>query len=96
MLTLRLITEDTERVVRGLEKKHFNGAREAINEVLAVDRQRREAQQQLDKNLNEQKQQSGQIGRLMKEGRRDEAEQAKQAVSALKESSKQLLSLIHI
>ena len=90
MLTLRLITEDTERVVRGLEKKHFNGAREAINEVLAVDRQRREAQQQLDKNLNEQKQQSGQIGRLMKEGRRDEAEQAKQAVSALKESSKQL------
>ena len=90
MLTLRLITEDTERVVRGLEKKHFNGAREAINEVLAVDRQRREAQQQLDKNLNEQKQQSGQIGQLMKEGRRDEAEQAKQAVSALKESSKQL------
>ena len=90
MLTLRLITEDTERVVRGLEKKHFNGAREAINEVLAVDRQRREAQQQLDKNLNEQKQQSGQIGRLMKEGRRDEAEQIKQQVSALKETSKQL------
>ena len=63
----------------GLEKKQFKGAREAINEVLAVDRQRRDAQQQLDKNLNEQKQQSGQIGRLMKEGRRDEAEQAKQA-----------------
>ena len=90
MLTLKLITEDTERVVLGLEKKHFKGAREAINEVLAVDRQRRDAQQQLDKNLNEQKQQSGQIGRLMKEGRRDEAEQAKQAVSALKESSRQL------
>ena len=83
MLTLKLITDDTERVVRGLEKKHFKGAREAIDEVLAVDRQRREAQQQLDKNLNEQKQQSGQIGRLMKEGKRDEAEQAKQAVSAL-------------
>ena len=90
MLTLKLITEETERVVRGLEKKHFKGAREAIDEVLAVDRQRREAQQQLDKNLNEQKQQSGQIGRLMKEGKKEEAEQAKQAVSALKESSKQL------
>ena len=90
MLTLRLITEETERVIRGLEKKHFKGAREAIAEVLAVDQRRREAQQQLDRNLNEQKQQSGMIGRLMKEGRRDEAEKAKQAVSTLKESSKQL------
>ena len=89
MLTLKLITDDTERVIRGLEKKHFKGAREAIDEVLAVDRQRRDAQQQLDKNLNEQKKQSGQIGRLMKEGKKDEAEQAKQAVSALKESSRQ-------
>jgi seryl-tRNA synthetase len=90
MLTLKLITEETERVVRGLEKKHFKGAREAIDQVLALDRRRREAQQHLDKNLNEQKQQSGMIGRLMKEGKREEAEQAKQAVSALKESSKQL------
>ena len=90
MLTLKLITEQTERVISGLEKKHFQGAREAINEVLAIDRRRREAQQQLDKNLNEQKQQSGQIGRLMKEGKREEAEQAKQTVSSLKESSKQL------
>ena len=90
MLTLKLITEDTERVVRGLEKKHFKGAREAIEQVLAADKQRREAQQQLDRNLNEQKQQSGMIGRLMKEGKREEAEQAKQAVSRLKESSRQL------
>ena len=90
MLTLKLINEDTERVIRGLEKKHFKGAREAIEEVLAVDRKRRDAQQQLDRNLNEQKQQSGMIGRLMKEGKREDAEQAKQAVSSLKEASKQL------
>ncbi len=56
MLTLKLITEQTERVISGLEKKHFEGAREAINRVLDIDRQRRDAQQQLDKNLNEQKQ----------------------------------------
>ena len=30
MLTLKLISEETERVVRGLEKNHFKGAREAI------------------------------------------------------------------
>ena len=90
MLTLKLITEENDRVIRGLEKKRFKGAKEAIDQVLALDKQRREAQQQLDKNLNEQKQQSGQIGRLMKEGKREEAEQIKAGVAALKEASKQL------
>jgi len=90
MLTLKLINEETERVVRGLEKKHFPNAQAAIDQVLAVDKKRREAQQELDKSLNEQKQLSGQIGRLMKEGKRDEAEQVKAQVAALKEKSKQM------
>ena len=90
MLTLKLISEQTERVVRGLEKKHFPNAQQAIDEVLAVDKKRREAQQELDKSLNEQKQLSGQIGRLMKEGKKNEAEQVKAQVAELKEKSKQL------
>ena len=90
MLTLKLINEETERVIAGLEKKRFKGAREAIEQVLAVDKKRREAQQELDKSLNSQKQLSGQIGKCMKEGKKDEAEQIKQQVSALKETSKQL------
>ena len=89
MLTLKLINEETDRVIRGLEKKHFPNAKEAIDEVLAVDKKRREAQQELDKCLNEQKQLSGQIGRLMKEGKKDEAEQVKAQVADLKEKSKQ-------
>lgn len=83
MLTLKLINEETERVIAGLEKKRFKGAREAIEQVLAVDKKRREAQQELDKSLNSQKQLSGQIGKCMKEGKKDEAEQIKQQVSAL-------------
>ena len=90
MLTLKLINEETDRVIRGLEKKHFPNAKEAIDEVLAVDKKRREAQQELDKCLNEQKQLSGQIGRLMKEGKKDEAEQVKSQVADLKEKSKQM------
>ena len=90
MLTLKLINEETERVIRGLEKKHFAGAKEAIDNVLAVDKRRREAQQELDKCLNEQKQLSGQIGRLMKEGKKDEAEQVKAQVAQLKEKSKEM------
>ena len=55
MLTLKLITEERERVIKGLEKKHFANAEEAINEVMAVDKKRRETQQELDANLSEQK-----------------------------------------
>ena len=90
MLTLKLITEQTERVIAGLEKKHFTGAREAINEVLAVDRRRREAQQELDRNLAEAKKMAAQIGALMKEGKRDEANAVKEQVSQMKETNKQL------
>ena len=67
MLTLKLITEETERVIRGLEKKHFKDAKVAIDNVLAVDKQRREAQKQLDKTKQEAKQMAAQIGSLMKE-----------------------------
>ena len=56
MLTLKLISEETERVVRGLEKKHFKGAREAIEKVLEYDKLRRETQQKLDNNKQQQTQ----------------------------------------
>ena len=62
MLTLKLITEETERVIRGLEKKHFDGAKEAIDNVLVLDKERRQTQQQLDKNLQEGKKMAAQIG----------------------------------
>jgi seryl-tRNA synthetase len=73
-----------------LEKKHFKGAKEAIDNVLAVDKKRREAQQELDRCLQEQKQLSGQIGKLMKEGKKAEAEDIKANVAKLKEDSRRL------
>lgn len=90
MLTLKLISEETERVIKGLEKKHFNGAKEAIDNVLALDRTRRETQQKLDKNLQEGKILSAQIGSLMKEKKTDEANAIKENVSQLKETAKEL------
>ena len=76
MLTLKLITDETERVLRGLEKKHFNGAKEAIDNVLAIDKRRRETQQLSDKTKQEAKQLAAQIGMLMKQGKKEEAEEA--------------------
>ena len=90
MLTLKLISEETERVIKGLQKKHFDNAEEAINQVLAIDKKRREAQQQLDANLNTAKKMAAQIGGLMKEGKKDEANAVKEQVSHLKETNKQL------
>ena len=93
MLTLKLITEETERVVRGLEKKHFPNAREAVEKVLEYDKIRREAQQKLDANKQQQNQLSKQIGELMKQGRKDEAGRIKARVADLKADDKALQEL---
>ena len=90
MLTLKLISEETERVIKGLEKKHFSGAKQAIYDVLALDKMRRETQQKLDAHLQEGKMKAAQIGSLMKEGKKDEANAIKESVAALKEESKLL------
>ena len=90
MLTLKLISEETERVVKGLEKKHFPDARATIDKVLELDKSRREYQQKLDANKQKQNQLSKQIGALMKEGKRSEAEDVKNSVGTLKQVDKEL------
>ena len=88
MLTLKLISEETERVIKGLEKKHFEGAREAVEKVLEYDKLRRESQQKLDANKQQQNLLSKQIGALMKEGKKEEACSIKEKVAELKSSDK--------
>lgn len=94
MLTLKLISEETERVIKGLEKKHFEGAREAVEKVLEYDKIRREAQQKLDSNKQQQNQLAKQIGRLMKEGKKEEAENIKTTVADLKAADKALQEIM--
>ena len=90
MLTLKLISEETERVIKGLEKKHFKEAKDAVEKVLETDKRRREAQQKLDKNKQEANSMSRQIGMLMKDGKTQEAEEVKAKVAVYKENDKQL------
>ncbi len=90
MLTLKLITEETGRVVAGLEKKHFPNAKETIAQAIALDSKRRAAQNLLDKSLSEVNTLSKSIGTLMKEGKKDEAEEIKRRVAGIKESGKAL------
>lgn len=90
MLTLKLISEETERVIKGLEKKHFNNAKKTIETVLEYDKLRREYQQKLDNNKQQQNLLSKQIGGLMKEGKKDDANKIKNKVAELKTADKEL------
>ena len=90
MLTIKQITDDKEAVIRGLEKKHFKNAREAVDAVLGFNDIRKKTQAELDNCLSQVKTISKSIGLLMKEGKKDEAEAAKQKVAEIKESSKVL------
>lgn len=90
MLTLKLISEETERVIKGLEKKHFEGARETIYKVLQYDKTRRESQQQLDTIKQQQKLFAKRIGGLMKEGKKEEADEIKGLVAVMKNHEKEL------
>ncbi len=90
MLTIKQITDDKEAVIRGLEKKHFEGARKAIESVLAIDNKRKAAQAERDRLLSEINSLSKSIGALMKEKRQEEAETVKKRVSEIKEQTKVL------
>ena len=69
MLTIKQITENTNAVIRGLEKKHFKNAKETIDQVIAFNDKRRSTQSILDNNLSEVNSISKSIGQLMKEGK---------------------------
>ena len=90
MLTLKVITEETEKVIKGLEKKHFKGAKEAVEKAIALDKTRRDAQTKLDATLAESKKYAAQIGQLMKAGKKEEAETAKAEVAKLKATAAEL------
>ncbi len=87
MLTLKAISDNPEEVIKKLAKKHFDG-KETIESVLNIDALRRQTQTSLDSNLAEQNKLSKEIGILMKEGKKSEAEAAKNKVAEIKESSK--------
>ena len=90
MLTLKLISEETERVIKGLEKKHFKGAKDAVEKVLETDKRRREAQQKLDKNKQEANSLSKQFGMLKKDGKTQELQVLMTKIAMYKGNDKQL------
>ncbi|MCM1109796.1 MAG: serine--tRNA ligase [Clostridium sp.] len=87
MLTIQQIKENPEQVVARLAVKGFDG-KEPVERLLALDEQRRALQLASDNKAAQLKQYAAQIGALMKQGKKEEAEQAKALVAELKESQK--------
>ena len=89
MLTLKYITENTAEVIERLAKKYFDG-KEVIENVVALDSNRKATQVKLDNTLAEINQLSKKVGDLFKQGKAEEANQVKAETANLKEQSKEL------
>ena len=87
MLTLQQIKENPEQVIERLAIKGFDG-REVITRVINLDNDRKRLQLDNDNKAAELNKLAARIGALMKQGQRDEANDVKQAVAALKEDQK--------
>ena len=89
MLTLKLLRENPEFVIKKLAVKNFD-ASEIVGKINTLDTLRRNLQAELDACLAQQNKTAAEIGKLMKAGKREEAEQIKKEVASLKEKSKEL------
>ena len=89
MLTLKQLRDDKALAIARLAKKGVDAA-PIIEKIEELDDKRKAIQAELDNCLAEQNKAAKMIGALMGQGKRDEAEQMKQQVAALKARSTEL------
>ncbi len=89
MLTLQQINNDPELIIKRLAVKQFDG-REAITRVVELDKERRSLQKSRDDNAAVLNRMASEIGSLMKAGKKEEAQQAKERVATLKTANKDI------
>ncbi|MBQ1989622.1 MAG: serine--tRNA ligase [Rikenellaceae bacterium] len=89
MLTIKQIRDDKAAAIAKLAKKGVDAA-PIIDKIIELDDRRRAIQVELDTMLAAQNKAAKEIGMLMGQGRRDEAEQAKANVAELKKKSAEL------
>jgi seryl-tRNA synthetase len=89
MLQLSLLREQSEEVIRRLAIKNLD-AKESVSAILELDTEKRKNQQELEALLAEQNSLAKQIGEMMRNGKKAEAEDLRNRSTALKESSRML------
>jgi seryl-tRNA synthetase len=89
MLQLKLIRDEKQRVLSGLRKRNWSATQlKVIDQIIALDDSRKLTLKEHEDALAESNQLAKQIGALMGQGKKEEAETAKQRVAVLKEISK--------
>ncbi len=89
MLQVNFLRENKERVLEGLNKRNFSQLH-LVEDAISADDERKKIQFDLDENLAQMNKISKEIGLLMKEGKREEAEAAKAKTADYKENSQEL------
>ncbi len=89
MLTLNLIRENTDEVIRRLLVKNFDAVK-IIDEIVLLDKSRRSVQNTMDNKQAELNTTSKAIGELIRTNRKEEAEAARNKTFILKDEIKEL------
>ncbi|MDX5338330.1 MAG: serine--tRNA ligase [Cyclobacteriaceae bacterium] len=90
MLLVNHIRENLAAVLEGLQKRNIPNPQEILDQVLSLDDLRKSSQAERDQMQAEANSISKQIGLLMKEGKKEEAEIAKSRTAEIKVSIKEL------
>ncbi|MEE3467075.1 MAG: serine--tRNA ligase [Eubacterium sp.] len=90
MLDIRFVRENPDIVKENIKKKFQEKKLPLVDEVIEYDQKRREVQQKADDIRNQRNVKSKEIGALMAQGKKDEAEKVKAEVTAQAEELKKL------
>ncbi|MBQ3773498.1 MAG: serine--tRNA ligase, partial [Pseudobutyrivibrio sp.] len=90
MIDIKFLRENPDAVKENIKKKFQEHKLGLVDEVIELDDKRRATQQQADDMRSEMNKASKQIGALMGQGKKDEAEAAKAEVAELKQKIKEL------
>ena len=90
MLDIKFVRENPDLVKENMKKKFQEDRIGLVDDVIALDQERRAAQQEADDLRNSRKTLSKEIGGLMREGKKEEAEAIKAQVNANAERLKEL------
>jgi len=90
MLLVKDLRENPDKIKDALKKRCNDDLITYVDQAIALDQTRRQTQGQLDESLAQQKKISQEIGLLMRDGKKEEAEKIKQEVSELKSRAQDL------
>ena len=85
MLDIKFVRENSDIVKENIKKKFQDEKLPLVDEVITLDKEYREIKTKLDELRSERNKKSTSIGALMREGKRDEAEEVKKEVSKINE-----------